>query len=202
VLKRRAKAAGMSLAFVESSRVAMHQKRNEQLAIAVGRMLHLTQRAIDCGLQNTRLAARIERIAPNVIVDGSHNFDKLTALARMIRMLDYKRVHVIFGIGSKKDITKSLRPLTKIANRWTLTKANVAYPVPMPPKRIAHVLSSIQPNARITIQPNAERALTAALHTQRPGELLLITGSFYLAGELRQHWIPERSILTHRTLFP
>ncbi len=202
VLTQRARAAHMPLAFVHIGRNATHQERNAQLSRAIGRALRLSTSAIDQGLRHTRVAARIERIAPHVIIDGSHNFDKLTALSRTVRVLNYKRIHVLFGIGSKKDVAKSLRPLVKIAEHWTLTQASVAYPVPMPPKLIARALRSIRPTARITIQPNAERALTHALRTQQPGDLLLITGSFYLAGQLRQHWVPERFILTHRTLFP
>jgi len=202
VLMRRAKSAHVPLTFIRTSTHVLHQEANQQLAIAIGKALHVPVRAIVVGIRSARLAARIERVTRNTIIDGSHNFDKLTALARAVRVLDYKHVHVIFGIGKKKDVAKSIRPLTTIANRWTLTKANVAYPVPMEPRHIAKTLRSIQPNANSAIQPNAERALTRALRMQKPDELLLITGSFYLAGQLRQHWIAERAILKARTSFP
>jgi dihydrofolate synthase/folylpolyglutamate synthase len=201
VLSKRAKSARVPLTFIRTSAHALHQEANQRLAIAIGTALHLPVRAIIAGVRSTRLAARIERITRNTIIDGSHNFDKLTALARAVRMLDYKHVHVLFGIGQKKDVAKSIRPLTKIADRWTLTKANIAYPVPMEPRRIARSLRSILPSANIAIQPDAERALTRAQGMQGPDELLLITGSFYLAGQLRQHWVSERAILVHRTLF-
>ncbi len=201
VLAQRARAAHMPLTFVRTNPHALQREANQELALAVGAALHVPVQARALGARNARLAARIERIAPHVILDGSHNFDKLTALARTICVLDYGRVHVLFGIGSKKDVAKCIRPLVPLANRWTLTKANVAYPVPMQPAQIARVLRSIQPSASITIQPNAGRALTDAVRTHRPNELLLITGSFYLAGQLRQYWIPEKYILTHRTAF-
>lgn len=200
ILERRAKIARMPLTFLPVANMT-HSARNAALARAIGKHLGIPASTITRGLHKTRMAARIEPIAPHVIVDGSHNPDKLRALVAAVRMLDYKRVHVLFGIGGKKDVAKSLRPLLTLVGTWTLTKANVAYPVPMPPKRIATALRSIQPNASITIQPNAVRALTTALRTQRPGELILITGSFYLAGELRQHWVSEKYILTHRTPF-
>ncbi len=200
VLRRRARTASMPLTFTRAG--TSHQTANQNLATAVGRALHLPVRAVRAGIGNARLAARIERIAPHSILDGSHNYDKLSALTRAVRVLDYKRVHVLFGIGKKKDVAKCLRPLARLATHWTLTKANVPYPVPMPPQHIAHVLRSMQPNARIATQPYAERALADAIRTQRAGELLLITGSFYLAGQLRQYWVSERTILTHRTLFP
>lgn len=202
VLSRRARAARMPLTFIRTSPHALHQEANQKLAIAIGTALRLPVRAIVLGVRNARLAARIEHIAPRIILDGSHNPDKISALVATIRVLDYKLVHVLFGIGAKKEVAKSLRPLTRLADRWTLTKSNVAYPVPMPPLRIARALRAISPRAHIAIQPNADRALQHALQTQRKDELLLITGSFYLAGQLRQHWVPERFILTHRTLFP
>jgi dihydrofolate synthase/folylpolyglutamate synthase len=201
VLQNRAHHAHMPLTFVRTSPHALHKEKNQKLAIAIGTALRLPVQAIVRGVRNAKLAARIERISPNIIVDGSHNPDKLTALAQTIRVLDYKRVHVIFGIGNKKDVAKSLRPLLRLATRWTITRANVAYPVPMPPKRIAKALTKLRPAGKIVIQPNAWRALQQAFKTQHPEELLLVTGSFYLAGELRQHWISERYILIHRTPF-
>ncbi len=202
ILQRRARLAHMPLTVVRTPTQATHHERNSALALAIGHALNLSAPSITRGVDRTKLAARIEQIAPHVILDGSHNPDKLKALARTVRMLDYKRVHVLFGIGGKKDVIRSLRPLLTLANQWTLTQASVAYPLPMQPKHIASALRSLLPTARLTVQPNALHALLHALRTQRPGDLLLITGSFYLAGELRQHWVPERAILTHRTLFP
>ena len=200
ILQQRARAARMPLRSVPTQDMN-HASCNAALARAIGERLKLPSDKMTRGLARTRLAARIEHIAPGVIVDGSHNPDKIAALVRSVRMLDYKRVHVLFGIGGKKDVTKSLRPLVAIAHSWTLTKASVVYPAPMPPKRIAAALRRIQPHARMSINTHAKRALQHALSSRRPTDLLLITGSFYLAGELRQHWISEKYILTHQTAF-
>lgn len=201
ILLRRAKIAHMPLTIIPVANMT-HSTKNATLARVIGQHLGIPEKTITRGLQKTRMAARIEHVVPHVIVDGSHNPDKLRALAAAVHMLNYKYIHVLFGIGKKKDVAKSLRPLLAVADTWTLTKAAVAYPVPMPPKRIASVLRSIQPRVRLTIQPSALRALNLALRAQRSGGLLLITGSFYLAGEVRQHWTSERAILQARTSFP
>ena len=48
------------------------------------------------------------------------------------------------------------------------------------------------------VAPNPRTALKAALQKIKPDDCLLITGSFYLAGELRKNWISERAVLTKR----
>lgn len=200
VLQRQARRVGMPLTLVPVTAMT-YSAKNAALARAIGKHLRLPTTAITRGLHRTRLAARIERIAPGVILDGSHNPDKLSALANAVRMLDYTRVHILFGIGGKKDVAKSLRPLTRIATQWTLTKSNVPYPAPMAPQQIAAALRALRPRVPMRTIHNATHALSTALAKRRSKELILITGSFYLAGQLRQRWVSENGILTHRTAF-
>jgi dihydrofolate synthase / folylpolyglutamate synthase len=200
ILRERARAVRMPLRFVPTVNLTFAE-RNVALATAIGTTLHLPKSVTAKGITWTRLPARIERIAPNVILDGSHNLDKLRALVTAVRMLNYQRIHVLFGIGKRKAAAQCLRPLLPLADRWTVTQTDVAYPPPMPAKVIARILRALHPRSAVSVQPKAHRALAQALQQRKPNELILATGSFYLAGELRKHWIAERTILKARTSF-
>jgi len=209
ILQRVAARHGVPLTFIPPPRTPLpvrmlgqHQQHNAAMAKAVAKHLKLSPAAITKGLKSARLPARFERVATHAILDGAHNPDKLRALAQTVRVLDYQRVHVLFGVGEKKAVAANLRALLPLATHWTLTQASLAHPKPLAARRLARALRKLQPRARFTVYPHANTALTAALRVQRPGELLLITGSFYLAGELREHWFPKRSILEKRTPFP
>ncbi|MDP1709454.1 MAG: hypothetical protein Q8L21_01020, partial [Candidatus Komeilibacteria bacterium] len=52
---------------------------------------------------------------------------------------------------------------------------------------------------QITIDNNPQHALKSTLKKLKPQDALVITGSFYLAGEARKHWMSEEKILTKRT---
>lgn len=209
IIRSEARRVSIPLTFVQPptqhvklTMLGQHQQHDAAIARVVTQHLKIPDATIAKGLRKTMLPARIERIAPNVILDGAHNPDKLRALAKTIRMLHYKRVHILFGVGQNKNVTANLRALLPIGTRWTLTQASLPFPKPLAARRIAKALHALKPKVRVRTQPNAQRALPWALHTLQSNELLLITGSFYLAGELRKHWFSERAILEQQTPFP
>jgi len=54
-------------------------------------------------------------------------------------------------------------------------------------------------SAKIRISDDSAQALAAARHEAKPSDMIIATGSFLLAGELRQRWYPEMTILKYRT---
>jgi len=59
----------------------------------------------------------------------------------------------------------------------------------------------IKPRLKIKMLTDPAAALRTALSWAKPDEAVVIAGSFFLAGELRQRWISEDYILKHRTSF-
>jgi folylpolyglutamate synthase/dihydropteroate synthase len=55
--------------------------------------------------------------------------------------------------------------------------------------------------ARIKTYLDPRAALDDALNAARKNDVILVTGSFYLAGEMRARWFPENRILDSRKSF-
>lgn len=184
----------------KSVMVGKHQKSNSALAAAAGRGLGIAEQHIRSGIAATRLPARIEIMQkqPRVILDGAHAPAKMEALVATI----HKKCTVIFAPKEGKEIDALIRPLVNITRRVIITSWQLPGFRSEQPTRVATQWKKIQPRAEKTIEPSPHAALRHALRTVRTSDTILITGSLYLAGCLRAHWIPEEKILTTRCAFP
>lgn len=137
-------------------------------------------------VSDIQLPARFEIVQrnPMVIVDGAHNRAKIRYLVARLRELNYRKLHLVIALAANKQ--------QEIINE---IPADFTYPTRFQnPERQAMVF----PN--MFTDPN--RALDAALKAAKPDDLVLVAGSFYLAGELRERWYPEEDMLIHRSAFP
>jgi dihydrofolate synthase/folylpolyglutamate synthase len=150
-----------------------HQRENASVAIALaGRVTALKRRAIAKVLANVRIPGRLEVVRPGWIVDVAHNPFAMRATAAALPPA--RRRIVIFGVSRDKNWRAMMRALG--ADLWILTKAS--NPRACPPSELArHV-----PGPSIEIGSVA-RAVKLAEKLARKGDQILITGSFYVAGE-------------------
>lgn len=109
---------------------------------------------------------RFEQGGRSVLLDGAHNAAATRALAEDLP----PGYHLLLGVLQRKDPQATAAPLLARAERVTLTAAE---PGERPFARDAR------------FEPDAERALGHALDALPQGGLLVIAGSFYLAGRLR-----------------
>ena len=52
------------------------------------------------------------------------------------------------------------------------------------------------------VEPDASKALDLAVSRAGPEGSVLVTGSFYLVGALRDRWYPKKAVVSERTSFP
>ena len=144
--------------------------------------------AITRGLADVRWPARIELIARNpvVILDTAHNVPSAEALVDTLResfpVAGTKRV--VFAVSSDKQYVEMLRVLAGYFDHFHLTKYG-HNPRCMPPEKLAALLAEIAPGIPFNIHPTAGEAWAAARDTSGSDNLICITGSMFLAGELR-----------------
>ena len=136
---------------------------------------------------DVQLPARFEIVQqkPLVIIDGAHNKAKIRHTAEQLKKLKFNKLHLVFALAANKD--------RSITNQ---IPADFIYPTRFSnPERQCMNLGGYT---------DAHQALDAALKKAGPDDAILITGSFYLAGELRQRWYAEESILNARlsTVYP
>jgi folylpolyglutamate synthase/dihydropteroate synthase len=66
---------------------------------------------------------------------------------------------------------------------------------------MARYIKNYLPARPLTIYWDSNQALRETLAAAKKTDFILITGSMYLTGELRKHWISEEDILRRRTSF-
>lgn len=184
--------------------IGEHQIHNIALAMAVARHMKLPLSAVIRGIRTTKLPARTEYVQndPDVIIDGAHNPDKIKALVRVIRNIPHKRLHAIVGIGHAKPVRQIIRELGKITHAFTFTQAPIDQPAPEPAESLLRIAKKLFPSKPMCIVKDPKRAARSVMKQNARDTLIVVTGSLYLAGVVRELWFPEERILATRSLFP
>lgn len=138
--------------------------------------------SIKRGFRKTRLRARCEIIKrrPWILVDGAHNPDSILALRRFIEdVLPKRKIKLIFGILRKKLIKEVLEIILPITEEVTLTR--VDNPRAESLERLKEMTESYGVSPRTT--HSLKEAFDLVLPSLSSKDILVITGSFYLAAE-------------------
>jgi dihydrofolate synthase/folylpolyglutamate synthase len=161
-----------------------HQATN--LALAVCAAEHLLGKPLSpdqiAALQGLRLPARQEWIGGTVL-DSAHTPDSARALRETLQTLHpARRVIALVSISKDKDAAGILQELAPVTRRIVLCR-------PEPLRSLDP--GSLEPLAwacgieEVEVVPEPASALARAREALRPGEILAVSGSFYLAGALR-----------------
>jgi len=182
------------------------QLENAALALAALEELDpegptLDEGAVRLALGRARLPARLERLpglsgSCPVVLDGAHNPDKLGALLSSLPSLGPRRWHVVYGALASRPLTPALQRLAAAASGFVVTEPRVHAKPPCPAGEVLAALPPRTPPARVVPDPQA--ALDLALDGAGPGDLVLVTGSLYLCGELRGRWYPAPEVVAHQ----
>jgi dihydrofolate synthase / folylpolyglutamate synthase len=138
------------------------------------------------GLAKTVLPGRMELIwkDPRVLVDGAHNAASIKALIQATgQHIPYDSMVMIFGCCEDKDIDGMLNQLQYGADKVIFTRANT--PRAMYPEDLAQRYTEICGKMCQTAITLAE-ALRVAKPAVNTGDLICITGSFYLVGQAKE----------------
>jgi dihydrofolate synthase/folylpolyglutamate synthase len=142
----------------------------------------ITAGTIREGAGKAFMPARLEIVARNplIVLDGAQNAYSAAALERAVReIFSYDRVILVLGLARDKDIKGVCDGLSRIADEAVLTRA--ASPRACDPAVIRGYLRGIP--ASITF--DTREALGRALRSAGEHDLILVAGSFYVAGEIR-----------------
>jgi dihydrofolate synthase/folylpolyglutamate synthase len=163
-----------------------HQMNNAALALCA---LELAQRdfslgepAVRQGLKTVFWPGRLEVVLdrPTVILDGAHNGEGVRTLVGEIRsLLGAKKVKILFASMADKDWPLMLKELSAVADEIVLTR--VAMERSADPGKMAEAVEHIP--AAVVEDPR--QALRVLLEKAGPEDVVLVTGSLYLLGEVR-----------------
>lgn len=170
-----------------------HQRANARVACcAIERLrdagMPISDAAIARGLAEVKWPARVELVGerPAIILDTAHNVPSAEALVNTLResfpVRGTKRV--VFAVSSDKQFAEILRILAGHFDHFHLAKYG-NNPRCVPPEKLAAVLAEVAPGKPFTTHANSLDAFHAARAASREDDLVCITGSVFLAGELR-----------------
>lgn len=134
------------------------------------------------GLKNVDWPGRMQlfREEPDILVDGAHSPMAIEAIIRSMRTIwPDRKLIFIFAANRDKDIGGMLRPISKEAKSLILTRFD--WPRAAKPSDIALLVEGAECDVIETNGLNI--ALEKARNIAAKDDLIVITGSLYLAGE-------------------
>ncbi len=197
----------MKVDFYAIGRQAGYSSYNRELVTAIAKSVGISEECIEKGISNLKLPCRFEMMLekPTVILDGAHNRAKIRSTVSNIEKLSFKKLYLIVAIAdSKKDHQAILEPLLSMQYPmhivFTQVKTNERKSV------AASLLMSLSKkfkrrDAVLEVVEDAYDALDYVLNMATKDDLAVVTGSFFLAGELRKKWFSEEWVLRHRKSF-
>lgn len=162
-----------------------HQVSNALTAIEAVRLcgLPVSQQAIETGLSAARFPARLEllRKQPPVVLDGAHNPEGAAALADAMAG-EAGKITAIMGMMADKDYPTALSILAP------LCRSIVTLRVRDNPRSLsaAALAAAARPYCSDVTAASSYRQALLLAREKAAGGPVLICGSFYLAGALRQ----------------
>ncbi len=170
--------------------VGQHQARNAGVALAAietlqaAKVLDLPWPTRREGLLQAASPARLQWIAgqPAVLLDVAHNVDSMAALRGVVaERLTGRKLVLLFACSSDKDAAAMLEPWREDAATIVLTRFSTNPRQRSVDELLPHVSGG---RAAVLVEERAEVALRLARREAGADGVVVICGSFFLAGEL------------------
>lgn len=152
--------------------------------------LPIPRQAIRDGLLTVQLAGRFQQVPGDIswVLDVAHNPDGIHQLVTLLRSSTGEgRTLAVFGMLDDKDSTSVARLLQPCVDVWFLT--------PLPTSRslngkdLADALVQVDETPELHICTDVAAACDAARAEARPGDRILVCGSFYTVAGALAHGI-------------
>ena len=172
-----------------------HQAANAAVALAAVDELRRTgwqipEAAIRTGLAEVTCPGRVEVLArqPAVVVDTAHNVASVAALVEVLEeSFSARRRLLLFATTEEKDLQGMLGHLLGRFDEVIFTRY-LDNPRAVPPEKLSTVAGELTGRSYARYADPAD-ALGAILASAAPDDLVCITGSFFLAAELRRRFV-------------
>ncbi len=173
-----------------------HQLENATIALAALQHVQphyprLTLATLQTGLASVKWPGRLDIIHPGdeqtpmLLVDCAHNPDSAHKLREALRhSFSYHRLWLIFGAPADKDVPQMLADLLPLAHHTTVTTAS--HPRSATPEELAQIGAEL--GFAVTAVPDMVTALTTTWQQAQPGDLICVTGSIVVVGDLLNQW--------------
>ena len=166
-----------------------HQIRNAALALASivelqKRGYLISEQNISSGMANVRWPGRLEMIQQNpcVVLDGAHNPAAISVLCQSLpRLYSWRRLIIVFGALKDKQYGVMVKKLYSLADQMIFTMPSTERAAPP-----EDFLPKVLPEKVMVIRSPLD-AFRVALSNATIHDLICVTGSLYLLGEIKRH---------------
>lgn len=148
--------------------------------------IKISDTAIKEGIANSVMPARMELIKkrPVIILDGGHNEGCALALSDFInKHLSGKRIIMVSSMMADKDYMSYLSIVAPLADVFIATRVDMLRAL----SSGELMLSAANYCKNCHDIPVPSKAITAARNIMQPDDVLIVCGSFYLAGDIREN---------------
>ncbi|HEV8352773.1 MAG TPA: folylpolyglutamate synthase/dihydrofolate synthase family protein [bacterium] len=178
--------------------VGTHQLENAATAVAAAEALSrrgvsCSEEAVRVGLAALRWPARVEviRERPAVVLDVAHNPASIAALRHTLEALfPRRRFILVFGMVATHDHRASTSLIAPLAD--TVIATTPQHVRPLPAAALAEEAARYAP--AVEVIPDRFAAVDRALALAGSDDVVVITGSFFLVGDVREHLISKVGI--------
>ena len=169
------------------------QVRNALTALAAARLLAergapIDDQAISRGIASTVWPGRLERIAtrPEIYLDGAHNPSGAREIAVFWEThLPGRKIFLVYGALRDKAVDEIAGLLFPHASAVILTSPAQSRAISAPV--LAEMTAHHARQAEVIADPY--QALERALELAAPDDVIFVTGSLYLVGDIRRYWM-------------
>ena len=143
----------------------------------------ISEDAVKRGIEKAFIPGRMEVLSqsPTILIDGAQNGDSVGKLKSSVEQIfKYDKLILLLGVSKDKDIKNICGEMGTLADEVIITRSSSERA--LDPLIIRGYLKG--KNALVTY--NSEEALGRAFDSAGENDLILVAGSFYLIGEIRE----------------
>lgn len=180
---------------------------NQELVRSISSHLGLRLPAVGSVISQTKLPCRFELVqdTPMIVLDGAHNRAKIRSTVGKVKKLKYDKVFVLTAVANtNRDQLAVIKPLSDLPRlgQMVITKSGTVNRLTYDPSKVLSTVEKyLRKSDKIMIQENSSQALNILQKKAGEGDLILVTGSFFLAGHLRKRFVSEEWVLRNLTSF-
>lgn len=175
--------------------VGDHQVENGAVAVATlaavqPQLPHLTLDAVRVGLATVQWNGRLQTLheapnTPTILLDCAHNVDSAIRLRHALTHdYEYEKLWLIFGASAGKDVAGMLAELLPLAAGAVATIST--HPRADAPEEIVRLAA--QSGCPMTADPDLTQAVSQTWQKAGPRDLICVTGSIFVVGDLLNQW--------------
>ena len=199
--------AGKVYKNLKLSTPAAYQTENASLALVAIQLLKekgfsINEKKVRDSLEKAEIPGRFEIVPPSlklrragqknplIILDGAHNPVKVkTFLESLTKLIPKKRFIFLIAFKKGKDIEQMLEIIIPHAEAFVITEFNritdMGRHFTTPVEEIENLLKKLKFSGSITVEKDSAKALEKAKKIASGKHPLIVTGSLYLVGEIR-----------------